>query len=725
VSDDGNIRRQVESQLDFLYGTGESEEKTAHRERVLRSDGTINAFQRTALELVVKAKQDEAAAAPPEPPAPQPLPPELAQDIPEPVEGYDDRPDVVGMIKAACRIITAVANWGKPQGDLKIGNRTEGIHVRCPFPSHEDKNPSAWINTNKDTWFCGGCQVGGDQIDFFAAAKHGLSPQDFHNKENFRPILEEMAAELGIDTDPPMAAPPPPEPAPDDDPDTAHVMPEPDVPPAPDNEPPTEPPEPSIAGLDPDLDFDPRDALDPLDHVGVPTYNWLDLDLARGTFLSDWMVGNTEDMYWVPPEYFIMLGFQALGLACGHYLQPATNRGPTNASLMLTLIGPSGCGKSEARKRMTTMFRQNAGSAWNSFNGTGIKVFTTPGSPEALLRTVYHDVEDPADPALREEVPVTALLEEDEFATFVSKANRKGGEHMKQRVMGFHDFTKMEPTPELVFADYSIANGSTRVHDSFFSATFLTQTDVIRTQVEDRDMVSGFMNRVIPVFGVPRQGEDPTRPWNSATPMYFPAWDATWRRVRHNPVCTRLNWGSATPSYLARHPYWSTLGHIEQMEGMSILSRLKHHACRLAFLLAVNEAADTVEPKHFEVALRFIEDYLQKCYAVFVSAAKATESRDIKDKLVKFLHDHMEKTNKWPDRRTLAQQRFWRTAPDHVQMIALDNLVSNHLVAEVILKHASTSVKILIATDRDDYWGNNFKGQHGKTYVKDTFYAQS
>ena len=259
MSEDHDPGVWVEAQLDFLYGDGDSEEKTAHRQRVVGADGAINAFQRKALEGMVKRKQDEdsqQAVSPAVAPLPA-LPEDLADDIPEPVEGYEDRVDAVRLIKAACPIVTAVTKWGKPQPDLKIGTRTEGIHVRCPFPTHEDNNPSAWINTTKDTWFCGACQEGGDQIAFYAARK-GMNQTEVRGKDTFPQILREMADELGIDIDPPAETPPRSIP----DPDPIPIP----VPAAPDNLPPTDP------------EPDPRNDVDPLDVSVLPTYDWQNLD---------------------------------------------------------------------------------------------------------------------------------------------------------------------------------------------------------------------------------------------------------------------------------------------------------------------------------------------------------------------------------------------------------------------------------------------------------------
>jgi hypothetical protein len=475
--------------------------------------------------------------------------------------------------------------------------------------------------------------------------------------------------------------------------------------------------------LDPDPD--PEEVDDPLGFTGMPRYDWRDLDLLAGTFLYDWMLGNEEDMYWVAPEYFITLGFQSLALACGHNLQPVTNLGRTNSALMLVLVGPTGCGKSEAKNRMTRMFRSHSGSRWDPQDGSGIKMFPTPGSPEALLATIRHDIEDPSDPLARIETQTTALLEEDEFTSYISKMTRKGGEHGRQKTIKIYDFTKHDPVErEEVDHDFAKTSGHSDLHDSFFCATFLTQTESVRHQIEEKDMRSGFMNRIMPSFGYRRMRPDPTISPPLHTPRYFDTWMNTWNRVRSYSLCTPVPWAPGTGHYLKKHEYWEYLDNLDQREGMAMLSRLKHHACRLAFLLAVNEGAMLVEPRHFEVTLRFIKGYLQPCYGVFEEAAKATESKDTKGKLLDFIDAYYVRHGFWPERRLLGQQRFWRSVPEFTQSTALDNLVVNHQIQIPILKENGRLAPTLVLTGRNDHWAK-YIGYHGKTFEKAAFYANS
>lgn len=48
-------------------------------------------------------------------------------------------------------------------------NTDEGICCRCPFPNHKDSDPSFFVNTEKNVFYCHGCAKGGGGIEFISA----------------------------------------------------------------------------------------------------------------------------------------------------------------------------------------------------------------------------------------------------------------------------------------------------------------------------------------------------------------------------------------------------------------------------------------------------------------------------------------------------------------------------------------------------------------------------
>jgi len=71
----------------------------------------------------------------------------------------------------------------------KLVKATRGYKACCPLPGHKEKTPSFHINSELNTYFCFGCQRGGDVFTFLEVME-GLS---------FREALEELAGQLHIE----------------------------------------------------------------------------------------------------------------------------------------------------------------------------------------------------------------------------------------------------------------------------------------------------------------------------------------------------------------------------------------------------------------------------------------------------------------------------------------------------------------------------------------------
>ena len=245
-----------------------------------------------------------------------------------------------------------------------------------------------------------------------------------------------------------------------------------------------------------------------------------------------------------------MLGFLALGLLCGHHLQQVTpHKGASNAAMMVLIIGPSGHNKTSAWHCLESLI-QDGPSRFDEDTGEGIHTFRTPNSPEALADEFRF-----LDPSTGKMGPVTGLLREEEFASTASKSKRQGMESMKPRFIDLFDFVKHRDEPEVSLRDRARTTGPVTVYDSYFSAIFTTQTDTVRDQISDQDTVSGFMNRILPVFGEPRLVDDPTFVKDRDRPPYQDAWDELWDWIRTKPLRTEMHWASDVGQRLKRHPY--------------------------------------------------------------------------------------------------------------------------------------------------------------------------
>src|SRR5919205_290414 len=116
-------------------------------------------------------------------------PAEFVDLIPEDDTSYERSEDDIAIDRVIERITVDAAydRWiRKPRPRERTGKR-EGVMISCPMPNHADRNPSAWMNLDKGTWYCAGCDMGGDVLDL-ASIHFGIP--DYKSGENFRRLRE-------------------------------------------------------------------------------------------------------------------------------------------------------------------------------------------------------------------------------------------------------------------------------------------------------------------------------------------------------------------------------------------------------------------------------------------------------------------------------------------------------------------------------------------------------
>lgn len=94
-------------------------------------------------------------------------------------------------------VVDAYNKWcGKMRPVVRAG-QTESIMISCPIPGHADKNPSAWINIDKQVWHCAKCEMGGDAMDL-AAFHFGYPVPGYKDGARFHELRRDMAKSYGF-----------------------------------------------------------------------------------------------------------------------------------------------------------------------------------------------------------------------------------------------------------------------------------------------------------------------------------------------------------------------------------------------------------------------------------------------------------------------------------------------------------------------------------------------
>lgn len=433
----------------------------------------------------------------------------LSDVIPEaPYEATDtdrEMDRIVGNID----IIDAYSRWcGKMRPVVRSG-QTESIMVSCPVPGHADKKPSAWINTDKQTWFCASCQQGGDAHDL-AAYHFGYSVPNYKQGSDFHKLRIQMAGDYGyrletLPGDVKVLS------SPEDDP-LGLVSGIPDTPeqnghapevvaaetaplntsapektlekgvvtaPEPKTQPEEDKPEAQVVDL-----FEPEEEFlfSPLDWKPVA---------PDGTFIGEYMKAAVVDD--VPEEYHFFSALVALGFACGRDAR-LDDGNPVFGNLFVCTLGPSGSGKSRARGHLDDLLATALPHDWNDPLSKGVRRVSAPGSAEVLIQNFQKAVEDPINPKIvAYYAPVRGIIDFSELSSLVGRTNRTGSV-MIPTLMQFYDMDRL-------IATSSMGTGTKEAHWPFASAFTTTQPKSLKNLISKQDASSGFLNRWVFVPG--------------------------------------------------------------------------------------------------------------------------------------------------------------------------------------------------------------------------------
>lgn len=522
-------------------------------------------------------------------------------------------------------ILDAYRRWIGKEVDERTTSRTEGVMVSCPLPGHRDKNPSAWINTDKRSWFCGGCQEGGDVYDL-AAIKFGYARPDYKDGKTFHELRKEMAESYGYrfktvagteiiwKEEEAQEAP-----SGEVDQADGSASPAPEVADTEDHagNPKDEPATP-LTVLHPEDEDD-----DAAEQINYPTLDW-EAIVPKDTFLHKYLVATSHDDS--PEEYHFWHGLLAIGHAAGRKVYLSDTR-PVYGNLLVCLLGGTGYGKSRSRAWLDEVLDDAVPFRDNGLGTSGVKLVPVPASGENLINQFQHIAWDPSLPRGSAEIrtPVNGIVDYDEFAALLARASRQGST-LQQIVMRFADSASS-------VSSSSNTGGTLKAVEPFCSITASTQPKAVRRLLNNTHTGSGFLNRWIFVGG-PRKKREVIGGVHTSIRVDLKAAIEELKKVhgwagKEREVQFTDDGLKEFVTFMRTQVF-----DIQDKDDTDLLTRLDLTMKRLILLFCINEKRETADA---DVVSRVepILEYLISCYAILNAEIGITAIREVTDEILR------------------------------------------------------------------------------------------
>lgn len=432
--------------------------------------------------------------------------------------------------------------------------------VSCPRPDHLDKIPSAWLNSENNTWFCGACDIGGDIMDL-AGIRFGV---DYRSRpDEFPGLLEQALASIDVDVDALRAG------------NVGKIT---VAPTRPRDLPSTEPSE------EPLRRAESFDEVHDIEDLPGGNLDWREIVACYpDSFLAQWMEAVSPSR--APDEYLFWLGIQAIGLALGRnvWLNAET---PVYPNLLLAVIGSTGMGKSHAVKFVSKLLRNALPHDPEDPDSKGIRIMGRPASGEALLEMFSW-----TPPGAVEPKGLRGLVDVDEMSELMAATKRRGAT-LKETIITLSDGREqIEHT--------SRSTAPIVVNDPFMSMIVGCQPDAMYKVLDSVDAVSGFANRFVYVAGSTK----PRVKWHDRPTIDLTGLDLKLQNIRAwgDRWHAGRDGGSIDMDLVAAQDFddmmvW--LDDVRAQPGGDIFARLELHAMKLVVILCANcritEADQTV-----------------------------------------------------------------------------------------------------------------------------------
>lgn len=539
-------------------------------------------------------------------------------------------------------IIDGYNRWcGKMRPESRPG-QTEGIKISCPVPGHKDSNPSAWINTDKQTWYCAKCEQGGDVLDI-AAFHFNYPVPGYKDGARFHELRRDMAKSLGWTFIRPPGAKSPIPVAPNEESEESEV-------------------EPSSGATVVSL----HDEDDDVQVIDFPTLDWRSIT-TPDTFLDIYMNACSRDD--VPEEYHFWNGLIALGLAVGRDVT-LHDFVPVHGNLFVCLLGNTGDGKSRSYSHLKKLLTGALPHKWDDPNSKGVVHIGSAASAEVLIHSFSKPIPDPANPkATAYYAPVRGLIEFNELSALIGRTQRMGNT-LKPALMEFYDAYDEITT-------VSMTGGKKLASGPFGSAFTTTQPRALKELIGKTDADSGFLNRWIFASGQPKQriaiGGADVDIRSAVKPLQdIHAWAGFGKRI---------GWSEEAAARFTEI-FHTVLQPAKQQDDGGFLTRIDLLMKKLILLLAVNEKLEVVPERIVDMAYKMYP-YLVSAYAIPAAQMGNTIYYEVMDEIRKHVKNITDKNKTGATMRELNQRLSRKKYPPKVIKDMLDYMVNTS--GEIVL----------------------------------------
>lgn len=537
-------------------------------------------------------------------------------------------------------ILQGYTRWvGKQPLPSPLPGQVESILCRCPVPGHNDANPSAWINTQKNTWYCAACEQGGDTWDL-AAMKYGVQ-DNYKVGKGFHDLRRLIGGEFGWEFIrasngdyigiPPSkgkpkvtdrwkkAAAPKGVAAPAASTTATQAA----APASATTPAPATPAPQSIATV---VNITEAPSLN--EDNDLPDMNWREV-FTEPSFIKTYMEETSQDD--VPEMYHMAHALMGLGLSLGRNvtLQDQPN---VYGNLFICILGKTSEGKSKSRRYIEHVIGEALPYDKDQPIPDGAKVIKSPSSGEGLVGAFRRMLPDPRNPKWF--IPsgdVRGLVDYGELGDITGKAARLGNT-LKYTLLDFYDCSHM--------VGYTTkGDGEVIAQDAFCSVLTTCQPDRIGELLDQGDNSGGFLNRWNFFTGSSKVKKalhgfnmDLDQAVDDLKEIHD--WADTGRSIQWSPEAelkfTEFFYGVIQPT--------------RAMGNDEILGRADLTIKKLILLMAANRLDDVVTPQAVEQAIAFWP-YLLECYRLIDSRVGTPPMNELEERIHKMLQNYQTKHN--------------------------------------------------------------------------------